>query len=81
MLEQNRMSAAWDLIHERPDPSIFVVEIFPLLATVPLATMSAATGLSIDYCSKIRRGLSVPHPRHWETLAQAADRESQQRGD
>jgi hypothetical protein len=27
-----------------------------------------ATGLSHHYCSLIRLGKKVPHPRHWETL-------------
>jgi hypothetical protein len=22
----------------------------------------------MDYCSKIRRGLKIPHPRHWPSL-------------
>lgn len=26
-----------------------------------------------NYCSKIRRGLTVPHPRHWEAFAKAAE--------
>jgi len=34
--------------------------------------MVAATGLSVDYCSKIRRGLKTPHPRHWEALGAVA---------
>lgn len=29
-----------------------------------------ATALSLRYCSLIRRGLQVPHPRHWGALAQ-----------
>lgn len=73
MLEQNRISAEWDLIHERPDPQTFERDIRPHLETVPLKLMSQATGLSIDYCSKIRRGLRVPHPRHWLALEQVAE--------
>ncbi len=33
-----------------------------------LRTIAKATGLSVDYCSKIRRGLRVLHPRHWQTI-------------
>jgi hypothetical protein len=27
-----------------------------------------ATGLSRTYCGMIRRGVQIPHPRHWEAL-------------
>ncbi len=30
--------------------------------------MAEATGLTCAYCSMIRRGLYVPHPRHWGVL-------------
>ena len=30
--------------------------------------MKDATGLSLDYCSKIKRGLKTPHERHWPEL-------------
>lgn len=32
----------------------------------------AATGLTNASCSLIRRGLTVPHPRHWEAMADLA---------
>lgn len=38
------------------------------LQGVPLSAMMRATGLSLRYCSLIRRGLAVPHPRHWAAL-------------
>lgn len=72
MLEQNRRSAEWDLNHERPDPRIFESEILPRLVDVPLRTISHATGLSMDYSSKIRRGIRTPHPRHWAALREVA---------
>jgi hypothetical protein len=31
--------------------------------------MHETTGLSIAYCAQIRDG-KVPHPMHWETLAE-----------
>jgi hypothetical protein len=49
------------------------VEGSGILATVSLAAMMRATGLSRPYCAKIRRGAQVPHPRHWEALAQMLD--------
>jgi CRISPR-associated protein Cas1 len=65
---QNALSRAWDRDNERPDPSVFAGEILPHLADISLGDLQAATGLSLGYCSLIRRGLKTPHPRHWEAL-------------
>jgi hypothetical protein len=50
------------------DPDYFKQSVLPRLQGVPLLTIMRATGLSLDYCSKVRRGLRVPHQRHWDTL-------------
>lgn len=50
------------------DPDVFTREILPKLHGVSLAKMAEATGLSQQYCSTIRRGLKVPHFRHWHSL-------------
>ena len=47
---------------------MFVSEILPGLQQISLKEMKAATGLSLDYCSKIKRGLKTPHERHWPEL-------------
>lgn len=39
-----------------------------MLQDVSLGMMAKATGLSEQYCSLIRRGEYVPHPRHWASL-------------
>jgi len=71
--EENRKSAQWGRDNpNRPDPEVFVNEILPGLQRVSLKEMKAATGLSLDYCSKIKRGLKTPHPRHWALLADLA---------
>jgi len=44
--------------------------VIPALRGVSLTDMQRATGLSNSSCSRIRRGLMTPHPRHWHTLAQ-----------
>lgn len=67
-LEANK---AWDQANERPEPAVFTREILPLIKDVPLRNLQRETGLSIRYCSFIRRGLKVPHPRHWEKFRQA----------
>jgi hypothetical protein len=47
---------------------VFKREILPLIQEVPLRRLVEATGLSLRYCSLIRRDEKVPHPRHWEAL-------------
>ena len=47
----------------------YLRDVVPKLRTRPLSDLMAVTGLTNASCSKIRRGLSVPHPRHWEHLA------------
>ncbi len=43
------------------------------LRDVPLPALVKATGLSKAHCSLIKRGLRVPHPRHWEALEALAE--------
>jgi CRISPR-associated endonuclease Cas1 len=46
--------------------------VMPALAAVTTTAISHATGLSSGQASKVRRGLNVPHPRHWPALAELA---------
>ena len=62
----------WEKSHKRPHPDIFHSTILPGLADVTLSAMVKATGLSKPYCSLIRRGEFVPHPRHWNALTDLA---------
>ena len=59
---------------ERPDPAIFSREILPRLRHMRVTELAATTGLSDHYCSLIRLGKKVPHPRHWESLRAAISR-------
>jgi hypothetical protein len=43
---------------------VFRSEILPGLRHKPIGELVAATGLSEHYCSLIRLGKKVPHPRH-----------------
>ena len=62
-------NAEWERLHtEESDPATFEREIRPKLKTVSLLETMQATGLSRTYCGMIRRGVRVPHPRHWEAL-------------
>ncbi len=51
------------------DAEAFARDVLPGLQGVPLRVMAEAAGLSLYYCSLIRRGQRVPHPRHWAALA------------
>ncbi len=69
-----REAAAWEQGPAKStDPDTFGRDILPGLQDVPLSKMVEATGLSLRWCSLIRRGLRVPHPRHWDTLARVVD--------
>jgi hypothetical protein len=64
-----READAWNRAHsEHPDPEQFKREILPRLQSASLREIMKVTGLSLRYCSLIRRGLYTPHPRHWEAL-------------
>lgn len=66
MQQRKREEAAWDAAHPdvEVDEEVVGSEILPGLRGVMLSTLVAATGLSQQYCSLIRRGLKVPHRRH-----------------
>jgi hypothetical protein len=51
-----------------PDPEVFRSEILPALRRARIADVVTATGLSEHYCSLIRLGKKIPHPRHWDAL-------------
>src|SRR5690606_24023136 len=67
---QNQASQDWDQKNERPPAEHFTESILPALADVTIRQMMEATGLSSGYCSMIKRGVKIPHPRHWPTLRQ-----------
>jgi CRISPR-associated endonuclease Cas1 len=61
----------------RPDdpalqPEWFRSEVLPRLHEVSLTALARATGLSPGYVSQVRRGVKVPHRRHWRALHRVA---------
>lgn len=52
-----------------PPDCDFRRDIPPGLQAHSVAALARATGLTPGYCSFVRRGLRVPHRRHWETLS------------
>lgn len=65
----NRAAAKWMRNgHSLQNERGFRRDILSRLRNVPLQEMARVTGFSLGYCSFIRRGLRVPHPRHWDSL-------------
>ena len=60
--------------HVVPSRATFRADLAPLLAEVPVEVLIEATGLSRQSCVRMRSEHSVPHPRHWVTLRQAAEK-------
>lgn len=68
-----RDAAKWNAEHDgKPDPDTFRREILPALQGISLSRIMQATGLSLRYCSLIRRGERVPNARYWDALRQVA---------
>jgi len=57
------------------NPGLFREQILPGLKHLSGPQMSQATGLSVDYCRKIRSGRLVPPPSHWPALRKLAEAE------
>ncbi len=51
------------------DPDLFRREILPGLASVKLADIMAAAGISKGYASNVRAGKFTPHVSTWGALA------------
>jgi CRISPR-associated endonuclease Cas1 len=67
--------AAWEAKHRgmrRPDPAEFA-PIAVGLQRFTASEIARHLGVSVSIASKYRRGLAVPHVRHWAALAELAD--------
>jgi hypothetical protein len=64
----------WKAAHPNTvtDPGLFTREILPLIERLPLSDLVRATGLTRGYLSQIRRGMKIPHPKHWPRLLDVA---------
>ncbi len=73
-VEQMRASAEWEEVHGDDDRGDldFARDILPGLEGISLVDLMQATGLSRRYCWRIRRGETVPYPRHWDALRMCA---------
>jgi CRISPR-associated protein Cas1 len=74
----------WERAHPELDVTAerarFRAEMSPRLASVPIPKIMAATGLSLDYSARIRRGEKVPHPRFFPELERLIEESSRDRG-
>ena len=68
--EAHRRNREWkrESKEDERDQAWFLREIVPKLDAFSLNEMTAATGLSLAACSRIRAGARVPHARHWPAL-------------
>jgi hypothetical protein len=67
--ENMRLKKEWELLQFDPTAALdFKNDILPNLRGLPLSAIMNATGLSLRYCSLIRRGIKIPHRRHWSAL-------------
>ena len=57
----------------------YAEQIAPRLAELSLKEIAGALGVSTSSASKFRRGLRVPAPRHWRSLAELVGAESRAR--
>jgi CRISPR-associated endonuclease Cas1 len=44
--------------------------VLPKLAHVTVPTIAASIRVSEPYASRLRKGMHIPHPMHWQTLAE-----------
>jgi CRISPR-associated endonuclease Cas1 len=66
MMQRQRTNRDWS---GPADDREFKRDILPGLQGVTLRRIMAATGLSKRFASQIRRGLAIPHRRHWDALS------------
>ena len=51
-------------------PPWFTRDVLPAPSAASLTTIARATGMSTSAASRVRSDQRVPHPRHWEPLAE-----------
>lgn len=71
---QRRNAAALKAWNPSNKPAWLTEEIYrekiqPRLAEITIPAIASALCISKPYATDIRRGVRVPHPRHWLTLA------------
>jgi CRISPR-associated endonuclease Cas1 len=69
--KQHALRKTWNLT-EKPDwltKKTYHEKILPYLSKTRVAVIASALAVSLPYATDIRSGKRIPHPRHWQTLA------------
>lgn len=76
LIAERAARAAWEAANPDfiADREVYRTEIASGIATASVRRIAQATGLSSSAASKIRRGLLMPHPRHWDALSRIEQR-------
>jgi CRISPR-associated endonuclease Cas1 len=65
---------AWEMSQATvPSRAVYREEIAPLVTHVPSAVLAEVTGLSSTFLGKVKRGETIPHPRHWASIRAASE--------
>ena len=69
---QNEAQQAWDpaTLPAWLDNEVYISKVRPLLERFTRPAIAAALSVGIDYAGEVRSGRRIPHPRHWEALAE-----------
>jgi hypothetical protein len=67
------VSSSGHLSRQEQDTAEFERDILPKLVAVPIRALAAATGLSVGYCRRVKKGTITPHPMWWEALRTFGD--------
>jgi len=69
--ERQRLNRAWEATNT---PSIteaeYRAQVLPALGQIPNRVIADVLGGWKGFAAQVKQGKRVPHPRHWETLAQ-----------
>lgn len=72
-MRQAKERQAWEADQVAiPSRHVFEREIAPMMKRVPSEVLAEATGLSRQFCRKVKQGDATPHARHWNALRDAA---------
>ena len=70
MLEHRQRIRAWKPSASDISRDTYMSRVLPALARISKSEIQKALGVSEPYSSYIQRGTRIPHPRHWQALAQ-----------
>jgi CRISPR-associated endonuclease Cas1 len=74
LAEHQEACAAWNRVRANEnDDETYKRDVLPRVLGQPIQVITKATGLSRAYASRVRRGLVIPHPRHWKALRKLGD--------